>query len=357
VDGSPKGRQQHYKTIFNEEIMKIRLAIIVALALAIFAPEVWAWGSDGHQTVGAIADSLLRGTNAEKQVLSILGQSKGAQIHLQQAAIWPDCVRDVGTDFQYNEHAKYRDAACSFFEDQAGEQLMVDYAKNNDSNCLYEDKKSQCHKAFHFADVPVDFGEFRDNDVGTPNSNIVLAMGAAIAKLTDQPVPAPFNIADKKEALMLLAHFVGDLHQPLHVGSVYLDSNGNSITPTKATFDPATRINGGNNLTGQGGELHGQWDAATPIAKVDIAGLAGAAKNLAPTMGDFHTWPAIWASESVVQAKAAYTGITYGTKTGGNWPMTFTDRGQYLADMKAMKDTQLVAAGARLANILQAIFP
>ena len=30
---------------------------------------------------------------------------------------------------------------------------------------------------------------------------------------------------------MLLAHFVGDIHQPLHVGALYLDSNDKPVNP------------------------------------------------------------------------------------------------------------------------------
>ncbi|WP_409362753.1 S1/P1 nuclease [Bradyrhizobium sp. CIR18] len=37
---------------------------------------------------------------------------------------------------------------------------------------------------------------------------------------------------DKKEALFVLSHLVGDLHQPLHVGAVYLDSAGHVSTRT-----------------------------------------------------------------------------------------------------------------------------
>src|SRR5271154_5672227 len=49
-----------------------------------------AWGAEGHQTIGAIADSLLIGTNAEKAVREILGAEK-----LETAALWADCVKGV----------------------------------------------------------------------------------------------------------------------------------------------------------------------------------------------------------------------------------------------------------------------
>ena len=48
-----------------------------------------AWDSTGHQTVGAIADQLIAGTNAETQVRKILGTS------LRVSAVWADCAKGV----------------------------------------------------------------------------------------------------------------------------------------------------------------------------------------------------------------------------------------------------------------------
>lgn len=36
---------------------------------------------------------------------------------------------------------------------------------------------------------------------------------------------------------MLIAHFVGDLHQPLHVGAVYLHANGVVVDPDAVGLD------------------------------------------------------------------------------------------------------------------------
>src|SRR6202035_4149196 len=60
-------------------------------------------------------------------------------------------------------------------------------------------------------------------------------IGAAIAVLRDKPAPPPFSILDKKEALLMLTHFVGDLHQPLHVASAYLDADGRFVDPDVRT--------------------------------------------------------------------------------------------------------------------------
>src|SRR5205814_265690 len=49
------------------------------------------------------------------------------------------------------------------------------------------------------------------------------AINAAVTVLKGNPSPDPFKIKDKTEVLFLLSHFVGDVHQPLHVGAIYLD--------------------------------------------------------------------------------------------------------------------------------------
>jgi S1/P1 Nuclease len=67
-------------------------------------------------------------------------------------------------------------------------------------------------------------------------------INAAIMVLQNMPAPAPFSIKDKKEALFLLAHFVGDLHQPMHVSAIYLDPNGNFVDADSGVpYDPNTQ--------------------------------------------------------------------------------------------------------------------
>jgi len=39
-----------------------------------------------------------------------------------------------------------------------------------------------------------------------------------------------------------LAHYVGDIHRPLHVGAVYLDALGKPVNPNVGTFDQKTSI-------------------------------------------------------------------------------------------------------------------
>ena len=60
---------------------------VVALLALMVAPAL-AWGPEGHQVVGSIADQLLN-HNAKQQVATILGTK------LRAASTWADCARSV----------------------------------------------------------------------------------------------------------------------------------------------------------------------------------------------------------------------------------------------------------------------
>jgi hypothetical protein len=122
---------------------------------------------------------------------------------------------------------------------------MEDYAARNWNACVYEDGRRGCQDTYHFADVAVQHDRYDRAFAGTSEHDIVSAINAAIQVLKDQPARAPISVRDKKEALFLLAHFLGDLHQPLHVGAVYLDASGKLVNPDQSgSVDQTTETAG-----------------------------------------------------------------------------------------------------------------
>ena len=189
-------------------------------------------------------------------------------------------------------------------------------------------------------------------------------ISAAIAVLTDKPTPPPFlfSIKDKKEALFMLAHFMGDLHQPLHVGSVYLDANGRPVDPDNThAVDPATATSGGNAIQDQNVNLHHEWDdIPTDIGEAATRELLSAASEVSASQGRLEDWPAAWASDSILVAHDAFTGLTFKliqTEPANVWSVGFDDHVAYLRALDAIKRKQLAKGGARLAEILNAIWP
>jgi hypothetical protein len=337
----------------------IRLSRSTALlAIALFSATASAWGPDGHHTVGAIADRLIAGTNAGTQVKALLGG-----LTLEQASVWADCAKgvDPSKNFAYTSAGKYPE--CAIYETPDGEAEMIDFVRRNDSNCPREPGDASCHTQYHYTDEAIQRKRYHLGDVGTRNFDIVAAITATIRVLQGAPAPAPFNIKDKREALLLIAHYVGDVHQPLHVGAVYLDTKGDVVDPA-GSFDPATSTQGGNKITTihvatnrKSENFHATWDdipEALQSSHVDASWLESARK-IPVSRGSIDGWSATWASGTLTRARAAVKDLDFGLQTNGQWTVPLG--GRYDDAMAPVKKHQLTEAGARLAQTLMAIWP
>jgi hypothetical protein len=326
---------------------------LVAIGL-IGAPGAEAWGPDGHHTVAALAAQLITGTHAAVQVQNLLGG-----LSLADAAVWADCAKGVNaTTLQYEGAGKFPE--CAVFETPGGEAAMVDFVRRNATSCLIKPGEEICHKQYHYADVAIQHMAYQRGFVGARIDDIVAAVVAVTRVLKGDPAPAPFSIADKAEALRLLAHYVGDIHQPLHVGAIYLDRQGNEIDPDEGTVDPAMATRGGNNiavLPSGKRNLHATWDAIAASLRMSHVNAAwvAAARAIPATTGTAFEWPTTWASDSVAEANQAFSGLAFGALASGHWTVTLPVG--YSARMSTIKKRQLTRAGARLAQLLQDIWP
>jgi len=193
-----------------------KLACILALSSAFISFNAHAWGNDGHRTVGAIADQLIKGSAAEKQVQALLlpGES------LSSIATWADCVKGTYCGPQSDE--------------------MVAYTTANPK-----------HAEYHYTDVPYQLAHYEDHGVGTADHDIVQTLKQCIAVLQGQgnATTNPHNFTPR-QALLMLTHLTGDIAQPLHVGEGYVGKNGGFVVPTQTQLDDkeAFATQGGNNL-------------------------------------------------------------------------------------------------------------
>ena len=337
-------------------------AIAAGLSAAVIPSHALAWGSEGHQYVGNLAWKLLN-PNARSHVRKLLGRG----VTLGDAAVWPDCVRSVSGDpssgYTYKSD-NFTPKACDVFGTKTAEvQRMTDYASRNWTNCPYSGSLTKCNLSYHFADVNVH--EHTDYDAsyfGAQPYDVVHAIEAAETVLKCPngqtcAAPAPFSIADKREAVFLLAHFVGDVHQPLHVGAVYLDAQN------AETGDNGAPTIGGNFLllpTTYKENLHHSWDQiATALGTTPDAATIASACPIAAASDPSVDTPEKWAGESVVAAKAAYSGMAFSrdaTKPN-EWDVQFQDENGYAAARAAEQQQRLVSAGARLAATLNSVWP
>jgi hypothetical protein len=327
------------------------MAAIVAFAACTGAH---AWGHDGHQTVGKLADELIAGTHAEQQVKAILHTS------LEQASIWADCAKGVKRNaagkFVYEGAGTYPE--CKPLETKSEEARMIAFVKRNSTNCKLAPGDETCHKQYHYTDVAVQHDHYATGLVGTSDHDVVAAISAAIVVLQGGKSPAPFRVASKREALLILSHYVGDIHQPLHVTAVYLDQQGQEVDPDAGTYDPATKTIGGNSLLDHSQPLHHEWDDVADALKPDQLGVSGVdeARAVAPTPGALLTWSTQWASDTIQSSGPAFANVAFSAEDAHkHWAVSLP--GNYSADREALQRLQLLKGGARLAALLQAIWP
>ena len=335
---------------------------LATLALAVLPHQAaHAFGATGHSAVGDIAATLIKGTRAEREVARILGTTS-----LHDIAVWADCVKgiDPSKGFAYTVTGRYPE--CAPFENKPEEEaLMRDYVKRNNDGCSPKPGEENCHKQYHYTNPALERGRYKAGSVGTSDHDIVAAIDAARVRLTGGTPPAPFALQTEREALALLVHDLGDLHQPLHVGSVYLDEKGQRRDPDVQGDDPQARTVGGNALVingpnGPGGNLHAYWDNLPgKLGAEQLAALPAAARQVPGTAGPVAQWPALWASETMAEAESAYANVQFGERQsslrGSRWAVTLP--ADYDARNQALIRQQLARAGARLAQLLQTIWP
>lgn len=361
----------------------LRMVVALGWLLGSLVPvALWptgasAWGYEGHRVVGAIADHLLKPA-AKAQVERLLNEGDTHGIDLRKAAPWLDCVKSVARHddgrFHYEvdpEHLEY-EVPCTPFNSARERARMVDYVARNWSTCSYKPDGFErgCHNTFHFVDVAIQHNSFDRGLQGTNPHDLVAAISAAIAVLQDRPIPPPFpfSIRDKKEALLLLAHLIGDLHQPLHVGAVYLDPGGQPVDPDAThQVDPLTDTIGGNAIQDgvavpfQTINLHREWDdIPTDLGDAATGELMDAARLVPPSPGAPDGWPVAWATDTLLVAHDAFKGLSFGPTVPpaqSKWVVAFDNHMDYLHAADAIKRGQLAKGGTRLAELLNAIWP
>ncbi len=347
--------------------MKISRVILSAV-LAALPVSTWAWQAAGHQKIGAIADRLLEGSAAQARVREIL-----VGRNLETLSVWADCVKGMassdGKTFTYQANPE-RYPECTAFGSEEETGRMRDYVARNWNQCGAARGREYCHNQYHYADVADSRDHYESGLAGTTPHDIVHSINAAIAVLQGRQPDVPFNIRDKREALALLVHFVGDIHQPLHVAALYLDARGQVIDPDRQNHQPGNDTAGGNNLVVGPSLLHTMWDAIPPADRKsggDFDGLLSRTGEVPITGGEVSSWSSSWADEALLIARqTVFKGLAYTMRPGPacidpslvpeKWDVSGVDEA-YRETADETKRRQLVKAGARLAQVLRRIWP
>lgn len=133
------------------------------------------------------------------------------------------------------------------------------------------------HRWFHYTDVPlVGHEKYADGKIGRSEWDLVHMMRYSIAVLQGRESEDNPRKITKPIAIILLSHFVGDIHQPLHVGAQYFDAQGHPTEPKEgADYFPDE---GGNSLRlritrdvlprRNDPKLHSFWDGDAVLANL-----------------------------------------------------------------------------------------
>lgn len=257
------------------------------IALSLFAIALSAallsWGVTGHRTIGKIAADHLT-PQAKAAVRDLIGDTTLADV-----STWPDEVRS---------QPAYRHTA-----------------------------------PWHYINLPLglDYADFEAKVKGMTQDNVYSALLQQEQILGNTASTHP----EKVEALKYIVHFVGDLHQPMHV-SREEDKGGNSI---QLDYD------------GSGTNLHALWDSKL----IDHQGLTYeqmAEKYDHATSAEIKQWqsdPLIqWIWESYQASSKLYQEVDAMKSRA-------IDDSYYQAHIAIVQD-RIEKAGIRLAGVLNGIF-
>jgi len=267
--------------------MTMRRVVLGLLAVVALSGTAWGWDDTGHKIVCEMAFRLVKPvTRAE---ITTLIQIDPEFASFSDACTWPD-------------HPKRR-------------------ARE------------------HFINVPRNAEGLTSAACPLAESCILTAIASDLAVLSSASTPA----VDRLAALKFLGHWLGDIHEPLHVSFVD-DRGGNAIA-----------------VSGEcQGVFHAAWDDCLLRKAVgdDVSAAAGSLIGaITPALSErwTATQPRDWANESFALAKDARTG--YCTQQPGSCALPagpVTIDAAYVAASTPVIREQLQKAGVRLAHLLDA---
>ena len=204
---------------------------------------------------------------------------------------------------------------------------MVYYANWPDNAC--HTPQYEYTKTWHYKNIDED--QTYSTAPNIPEGNIVSAIEEQVKVLND----STSSQEQKWLALVLTVHFLGDIHQPMHMGRAS-DRGGNSHQIK---------------YFGSNANLHGTWDSKLPEAahkwsysewvdNIDRASDVESMEILSLQSPDN------WGRQTYEIAKSVYAGTPEGTNVSYD----------YIAEWTPVVEQQFLRGGLRLADLLNKIF-
>ncbi|HRW99129.1 MAG TPA: S1/P1 nuclease [Cyclobacteriaceae bacterium] len=249
--------------------------LLTVLVVGISYSAAYPWGATGHRVIGEVAGQYLTGKAKKKLATLLQGES------LAIAGTWMDEVRS---------NRKY--------------DYMADW---------------------HWVTIP-EGTRYADTEKN-PNGDIIEAIDRMVKKLKS----GGLTRTDEAESLKVLIHLIGDIHQPLHVGTG--DDRGGNDTKVK--------------WMGRSSNLHRVWDSdIIDETKLSYTEMAAALDRPPKTEVNKLQSSGVldWARESMALRKRVYD--------IGDGQLGYDYTYQHLQTV----ERRLMEAGIRLAGILNSIY-
>jgi hypothetical protein len=255
--------------------------LVRTLLVCLLATNALAWGNSGHRITARLAQDRLS-DDAEAAMRQILGQR------------WMSDVASLPDDWRNN----------------AGAAITG---------------------GWHFVNTPIDEESYAEGRDCPQMQCVVEQIEAMISILEDEKQSS----SARREALIYLVHFVGDIHQPFHAGSGTVngqsDRGGNAIDVT---------------FQGQQRNLHSVWDSGLISSTgLNVADYTNHLKDeIVPELDENAAaggTPADWANESheIAQAQRVEPGTTLSD--------------EYIESGVAIVDQRLARGALRLARVIE----
>ncbi len=286
-------------------MIRLRTLLTAIMALLLPLSPASAWWEYGHQTVAAIAylevmPQTRAGIDRLLRQAKLLDTPTCPAKTIEDASVWPDCVKQLGDRFSYSH-------------------------------------------AWHFVDIDV----CKPFDPKGPcaGGNCVIAQIERNQRLL---ADKHLNTRERLMALAFLVHFVGDLHQPLHAAERDGDQGGNKLRVHYGAIDGRTN-------------LHSVWDGLLAERAISTAP-AGARGLLAGTTPASRAAMAAgsvedWAKESwEVAREAVYPSATRAPSCPPTKPVDAGVDEAAVQQLIPVVRKQVLRGGLRLAKMLDDAF-
>jgi len=280
----------------------MKVAVVVGLACLIASlsvEDVFGWGKEGHEAIAQVASTRLS-SRAQSGVKKYLGGKT-----LEQIAPFPD-------DYDHTPQGRWSGP-------------------------------------LHYCNLPRTATQYESRYCPIPPGCVVAAIQNYTQRLIAEGTTGPVcNYQQGVEPcpLEFLVHFVGDIHQPLHVGYGD-DEGGNTVKVT--WFGSSTNLHHVWDV-----DIIQRWDSQTANLVSDLQTLISQEPNLVKQYVSI-TQPAKWANESFQYVLSTVYNFSQQSEPVMATRSTTLGQWYYTTNLPVVQQ-RLVAASVRLAALLNSIF-